>query len=149
MRSLLMFDLQTLFPIDNTIHQQNNKMKVQDVKKECLATVGLSIEFSNSEVNSIEKLLIEVDAAIEKAIGIQISTMKNFENGCHKLDVDADHIPTAIDLKALKKVQWLLYQLTRNNSSDLFNEAIREYESDIVSINNAVDPNGNHAPLVV
>ena len=73
MRSLFVFDLQTLFPIDNTIHQQNNKMKVQDVKKECLATVGLSIEFSNSEVNSIDRLLIDVNAAVEKANGCCIS----------------------------------------------------------------------------
>ena len=124
-------------------------MKVQDVKKECLATVGISVEFSNSEVHSIDRLLIDVDAAIDKAIDQQITMMKGSEGGCHKLDVDTSRIPVAIDLKALKKVQWLLYQLTRNSSSDLFNEAIREYESDIVSINNAVDPNGNHAPLVV
>lgn len=113
-------------------------MKIQDVKKECLATVGLSVEFSNSEINSIDRLLIDVDAAVEKAIDQQITMGKHFENGCHTINEKTDHVPAAIDLKSLKKVQWLLYQLTRNNSSDLFNEAIREYESDIASINNAV-----------
>ena len=112
-------------------------MKVQDVRKECSAIVGLSLEFSNSEVGCIDRLLWEVDAAVEKAINQQIGMMKPFENGCHLLDPE-DNVPAAIDLRALKKVQWLLYQMTRTNRCDLFNEANREYESEIKAINNSV-----------
>lgn len=114
-------------------------MKVQDVKKECLAVVGLSVEFSNSEVNSIDRLLIDVDAAVEKAIDQQITIGKHFEGGCHTLNDKTDTIPAAIDLKSLKKIQWLLYQLTRNNTSDLFNGAIHDYELDIAHINTAIE----------
>lgn len=112
-------------------------MKVQDVKKECSAIVGLSLEFSNSEVGCIDRLLWEVDTAIERAIQQQTSIMKNFEQGCHLLDFE-DDVPAAIDLRSLKKIQWLLYQMTRTNRSDLFNEANREYEAEINSINNSV-----------
>lgn len=112
-------------------------MKVQDVRKECSAIVGLSLEFSNSEIGCIDRLLWEVDAAVEKAINNQIATMKNFEQGCHLLDFE-DDVLAAIDLRSLKKIQWLLYQMTRTNRSDLFNEANREYEAEINSINNSV-----------
>ena len=43
-------------------------MKVQDVKKECLATVGLSVEFSNTEVSSLSHLLTNVSNAVEHGI---------------------------------------------------------------------------------
>ena len=112
-------------------------MKVQDIRKECSAIVGLSLEFSNSEIGCIDRLLWEVDAAVERAINQQISTMKHFEQGCHLLDFE-DDVPAAIDLRSLKKIQWLLYQMTRTNRSDLFNEANREYEAEISSINNSV-----------
>ena len=112
-------------------------MKVQDVKKECSAIVGLSLEFSNSEVGCISHLLWEVDAVIEKAINQQIEMMRSSEQGCHLLDFE-DNVPAAIDLRTLKKIQWLLYQMTRTNRCDLFNEANREYEAEISSINNSV-----------
>lgn len=112
-------------------------MKVQDVRKECSAIVGLSLEFSNSEVGCIDRLLWEVDAAVEQAINRQILAMEHSEQGCHLLDFE-DGVPAAIDLRALKKIQWLLCQMTRTNRSDLFNEANREYEAEINSINNSV-----------
>lgn len=112
-------------------------MKVQDIRKECSAIVGLSLEFSNSEVGCIDRLLWEVDSAIEKAINQQITMMKQFEQGTKPLDFE-DDVPAAIDLRALKKIQWLLYQMTRTTRCDLFNEANREYESEINSINNSV-----------
>jgi len=112
-------------------------MKVQDVRKECSAIVGLSLEFSNSEVGCIDRLLWEVDSAVEKAINQQITMMKGFEQGIKLLDFE-DDVPAAIDLRSLKKIQWLLYQMTRTNRCDLFNEANREYEAEITSINNSV-----------
>lgn len=112
-------------------------MKVQDVRKECSAVVGLSLEFSNSEVGCINHLLWEVDGVIEKAVDQQIKVMKSFEQGCHLLD-SKDNVPAAIDLRTLKKIQWLLYQMTRTNRCDLFNEADREYEAEINSINASV-----------
>lgn len=112
-------------------------MKVQDVRKECSAIVGLSLEFSNSEIGCIDRLLWEVDNAVNKAIDQQITMMKNFEQGTHPLDFE-DDVPAAIDLRSLKKIQWLLYQMTRVNRSDLFNEANREYEAEINCINNSV-----------
>lgn len=121
-------------------------MKVQDVRKECSAIVGLSLEFSNSEVGCIDHLRWEVDATVEKAINQQIKIMKNFEQGCHLLDFE-DNVSAAIDLRTLKKIQWLLYQMTRTNRSDLFNEANREYEAEINSINNSVNNSVSSAPI--
>ena len=112
-------------------------MKVQDVRKECSAIVGLSLEFSNSEVACIDRLLWDIDKAVDKAIDQQITTMKNFEQGCHLLDFE-DDVPAVINLRNLKKIQWLLTMMTRRNTSDLFNEANREYEAEINSINNSV-----------
>ena len=111
-------------------------MKVQDVKKECLATVGLSLEFSNSEVACIDRLLWSVNDAIDKAINQKIAELKS-NNALKEIDFE-DDVNVTIDLRSLKKIQWLLYQMTRTNRCDLFNEANREYESDITCINNAV-----------
>ena len=111
-------------------------MKVQDVKKECLATVGLSLEFSNSEVACIDRLLWSVDDAIDKAINQKIAELKS-NNAPKEIDFE-DDVNVTIDLRSLKKIQWLLYQMTRTNRCDLFNEANREYETEIVSINNTV-----------
>lgn len=106
-------------------------MKVQDVKKECAAIVGLSIEFSNSEVASIDRLLWTVDNCIEKAINTAVVAVKNTAK---EYDFN-DDVPAAIDLRSLKKIQWLLYQMTRLNRSDLFNYANRDYESELNAIN--------------
>ena len=114
-------------------------MKVQDVRKECTAVVGLSLEFSNSEVGCISHLLWEVNNAIERAVDQKIKMMQQFEQGCHPLDYK-DNVPVAIDLKALMKIKWLLYQMTRTDRCDLFNEANREYETEINSINNQCLP---------
>ena len=111
-------------------------MKVQDVKKECLATVGLSIEFSNSEVACIDRLLWSVNDAVDKAVSQKIAELKG-NNAPKELDFE-DDVDVTIDLRSLKKIQWLLYQMTRTNRCDLFNEANREYEAEIASINNTV-----------
>lgn len=112
-------------------------MKIQDVRKECSAIVGLSLEFSNSEVSCINRLLWEVNDAIEEAVDQEIKIMKGFEQGCHLLDFE-DNVPVTVDLRAMKKIQWLLYQMTRTDRCDLFNDANREYEAEINSINNSV-----------
>lgn len=112
-------------------------MKVQDIKKECSAIVGLSLEFSNSEVACIDRLLWEINMAIDKAINQQITIMRNYEGGCNLLDFE-DDVPAAIDLRNLKKIQWLLIMMTRRNMSDLFNQANREYEAEVALINNSV-----------
>lgn len=112
-------------------------MKVQDIRKECSAIVGLSLEFSNSEIACIDRLLWDIDKAVDNAINQQITTMKHFEQGCHLLDFE-DDVPAAIDLRNLKKIQWLLTMITRRNMSDLFNEANRQYEAEINCINNSV-----------
>lgn len=114
-------------------------MKVQDVRKECSAIVGLSLEFSNSEVGCISRLLWEIDSAIERAVNQQIEKMKISEQGCKPLDFE-DNVPVSVDLRAMKKIQWLLYQMTRTDRCDLFNEANREYEIEINSINNSIKP---------
>lgn len=109
-------------------------MKVQDVKKECLATIGLSVELSNSEIGSISRLLWTVDNAIEAGINQAIETAKPTGKQ-YGLE---DEIPVSINLRSLKKVQWLLVQLTRTNFSELFNEANREFEADVNSINHVI-----------
>lgn len=111
-------------------------MKVQDVKKECLATVGLSLEFSNSEVACIDRLLWSVNDAIDKGINQKIAELKS-NNDSKELDFE-DDVNVTIDLRSLKKIQWLLFQMTRTNCCNLFNEANCEYESEIVLINDAV-----------
>lgn len=107
-------------------------MKVQDVRKECLATVGLSVEFSNTEVNSLSHLLTTIDNAVEHGVEAAKSTAK--ENS--KQYGDNEKIECPIDLKSLKRIQWLLTQLTRNEASDLFKEADADYRTDLLHINN-------------
>ena len=46
-------------------------MKIQDVKRECTAIVGVSAEFSNSEIRSIDNLACKVGEAINKAVDQQ------------------------------------------------------------------------------
>lgn len=107
-------------------------MKVQDVKKECLATVGLSIEFSNSEVSSLSHLLKDVTDAvnttIETAHAIAAATSEQYDE-YHKLNAN-------IDLKSLKRIEWLLVQLTRRDTSGLFEAADADYRTELGFINN-------------
>jgi hypothetical protein len=107
-------------------------MKVQDVRKECLATIGLSIEFSNSEVSSLSHLLTTVNNAVEH--GIETAKSTAAKNG--KPYSDNEKIECPIDLKSLKRIQWLLTQLTRNETSGLFEQADADYRGDLSYINN-------------
>ena len=107
-------------------------MKVQDVKKECFATTGLSVEFSNSEVGSLSSLLWDVTHAIndsvERAHQMAATQQQQFKEG--------ESIPACIDLKSLKRVEWLLVQLTRRDMSGLFECADSDYRTDFGYINN-------------
>lgn len=107
-------------------------MKVQDVKKECLATTGLSVEFSNSEVGSLSSLLWNVSRAVEDSVErahqMAATQQQQFKEG--------EQIPATIDLKSLKRVEWLLIQLTRRDMSGLFDYADSDYRADCNHINN-------------
>lgn len=107
-------------------------MKIQEVKKECVAIVGLSVEFSNSEISSLSSLLSKVSDAIEKGI----ETNKLRAETTKELYDEKKDIPVVIDLKSLKRIEWLLTQLTKDDNSGLFNVADADYRSDVGFINN-------------
>lgn len=107
-------------------------MKIQDVKKECLAIVGLSIEFSNSEISSLSHLLTKVSDAIDKGVKTLHAQAKDTGRLCD----EKENIPVCIDLKSLKRMEWLLTQLTRNETSGLFESADADYRTEVGHINN-------------
>lgn len=108
-------------------------MKIQDVKKECLATVGLSIEFSNTEISSLSRLLMAVDNAVDCGIEAAKSAV---EQNLLKPYGDNENVDVTIDLKSLKRIQWLLTQMTRNETSGLFEQVDADYRTDLLHINN-------------
>ena len=117
-------------------------MKVQDITKECSATVGLSVELSISEAYEIGNLADSVENAIQDALKQQVEMMKGFEQGCHPLNPFADTIPVAINLDVLRKVHWLLNKMAKHGCSDLFAEAAEKHMDDIVAVNReALAPN--------
>ena len=112
-------------------------MKVQDVKKECLATVGLSIEFSNSEVDSVVSLVRDLDISIQKGISDlesftahtkQInSVFEQKDQGAHgRANINLDNATVTVDLKSLFRAFKLLDAISNHrafNSSGLFDGA--------------------------
>ena len=113
-------------------------MKIQDVKKECLATIGLSVEFSNSEIRSIDNLACKVGEAIDKAIDQQIKLMREFEGQTRPLKADEDNVPVVLDLKDVERIHWFLSLFDNTNSSSIFDEADKSLESTIRRINKEV-----------
>lgn len=114
-------------------------MKIQDVKKECLATIGLSVEFSNSEIRSIDSLACKVGEAIDKAIDQQIKLMREFEGQqARPLKADEDNVPVVLDLKDVERIHWFLSLFGKTNSSSIFDEADKSLESTIRRINKDV-----------
>ena len=124
-------------------------MKVQDVKKECLANVGLSIEFSNSEIDSIVRLIWDLNISIEKGYN-DLSNMvehtkqinSEFERADQgamgKVNLDPDKATVTVDLKTLVRCRWILNAITNKrakNPSSLFNQVDSEYSCVIKSIN--------------
>ena len=113
-------------------------MKIQDVKKECLATIGLSVEFSNSEIRSIDNLACKVGEAIDKAIDQQIKLMREFEGQARPLKEDEDNVPVVLDLKDVERIHWFLSLFDNTNSSSIFDEADKSAVSAIRRINEDV-----------
>jgi hypothetical protein len=124
-------------------------MKVQELKKECLASVGLSIEFSNSEIDSIVQLIMDLKLSIEKGYN-DLSEMVEHTNQINsefekadqgvmgKANIDPDKATVTVDLKTLVRCRWLLNKITNNradNPSSLFNQIDNEYSCMIKSIN--------------
>lgn len=121
-----------LLSIQHEFNLISHQMKIQEVKKECVAIVGLSVEFSNSEISSLSSLLSKVSDAIEKGI----ETNKLRAETTKELYDEKKDIPVVIDLKSLKRIEWLLTQLTKDDNSGLFNVADADYRSDVGFINN-------------
>ena len=124
-------------------------MKVQNVKKECLANVGLSIEFSNSEIDSIVRLIWDLNVSIEKGYN-DLSSMvdhtkqinSEFERADQgvmgKVNLDPDKATVTVDLKTLMRCRWILNAITNGrakNPSSLFDSVDSEYKTVIKSIN--------------
>lgn len=106
-------------------------MKIQDVTKECVAKTGLSVEFSNSEIGSLSKLLWVVTNAVEDSIArahqMAVTQQQQFK--------EDNNVPVNIDLKSLKRIEWLLTQLTRSETSGLFEQADADYKVELNFIN--------------
>lgn len=106
-------------------------MKVQDVKKECSAIVGLSIEFSNSEIDSIVSLVRDLDISIKKGFTdlnsmVCYSNQINSELGFDAERLDPDKATVTVDLKSLFRAFKLLDSITNGRAfkpSHLFDNA--------------------------
>lgn len=95
-------------------------MERKEIKKECLAVTGLSAEFSNSEVRSIEEVLRTVKHAVDKGFEEVENAVKNGTEA----EKSIDSTLVFIDLRTANRVKWLLTQLTHNSSnSHLFDAA--------------------------
>lgn len=126
-------------------------MKVQDVKKECLANVGLSIELSNSEVDSVVSLVRDLDISIQKGkadLASHVSHIKQIDSefaksedhgAFGKAQFNPDNATVTIDLKSLVRAFMLLDTITNNrafNSSHLFDAADNVLDTMLTKINN-------------
>ena len=133
-------------------------MKVQDVKKECLANVGLSIEFSNSEIDSITHVVLSLNETIERGCANLADHALNVNqinsemlaagaklNELHKFD-DPNKMTVSIDLKTLIRVAWLLDKITNYRAtkpSALFDEV----DCDIVNTVHKICGNSIQEPI--
>lgn len=111
-------------------------MKVQNVEKECVAKTGISVEFSNSEIDSIIRLVLRLDNAIEDKCREAHAFVEASETGT-KYE-ETDKIPVEISLKEAIRIAWLLDAITMNKAhkpSDLFNQADAGYLARIDDIN--------------
>lgn len=120
-------------------------MKVQDVKKDCTAVVGVSLEFSNSEISMIDKLVWQVENCVNRATETAIAVAKNAETPYD----DPEDVSVAIDLKSVQRILWLLSQVTRNEISYLFCSADSEADMSVQKINmkaGVIDPDQPEVP---
>ena len=110
-------------------------MKIQDVKKQCEATVGVSIEFSNREVSSIARVVWELDREIDKAVQQQISVFSHPMDDKVPLSVE-DNVIAYVDLKVLLKAAKLLHMMcSTREESNLFADSEMYYAGLIDEIN--------------
>jgi hypothetical protein len=110
-------------------------MKIQDVKRECTAIVGISAEFSNSEIRSIDNLACKVGEAIERAIDQQVTLVREFQGQARPLNVDEDNVPVVLDLRDVERIHWFLSLFDNTSSSSMFDEADKSLTADIHRIN--------------
>ena len=87
--------------IDNAILHNLNKsiMKVQVVERECMAKVGVSIEFSNSEIDSLIRIALKLDDKIEEQCKEAHAFIKSSETGVKYKE--SDELFVRVDLKTL------------------------------------------------
>lgn len=95
-------------------------MKIQIIEKECVAKVGLSVEFSNSECASIEKVADKLDSEIYAVVK---RATKQQEASDTIVPLKAEELFVHIDLETAMRINWLLGNFTRSKDSDLFNTA--------------------------
>ena len=111
-------------------------MKVQEVKRECTtATVGISVELSNTEINSMLceqwKLREAIDRGVEQAKSIAKASERQY-------DVEED-VPVSIPLRTLMRIDWFFSKIASSRMmSDLFGEAESWYQCELKNINTVV-----------
>lgn len=113
-------------------------MKVQDVEMNCLAKTGISVEFSNSEIDSITRLVLRLDKAIEDKCREAHAFVEASETG--ETYEETDKIPVEIRLKEAIRISWLLDAITMHRArkpGDLFDQADANYLAAINDINRA------------
>lgn len=97
-------------------------MKINVIEKQCLAKVGLSIEFSNSECSSIERVANAVNDSIVKAVEQSKTIVESGkEEGVRY--ADATKVPVVINLETATRIAWLLGNLVMSRESALFGSA--------------------------
>lgn len=97
-------------------------MKVNVIEKECMAIVGLAIEFSNSECSSIERVANTVNDSIIKAVEQSKTIVEHGkEEGVRY--ANATKVPVLIDLETATRIAWLLGNFVHNTGSALFANA--------------------------
>lgn len=116
-------------------------MKVQEVTREAtVAKTGISVEFSNSEIASIQRLTWTLDDAIEKGK----NTAKSIVETSNKPYDEKESIPVSVDLRTLLRVNWLLEAFSTRFESDIFDQADGLYACEVEEINESAKPNEVH-----
>ena len=108
-------------------------MKVEVIERECKASVGLSTELSNNEVDSVVELVKEVDKAIDNGV-----KQKKQASANKREYTENDSVTVGIELKTLVRIHWLLDNMTNNRShkaSGLFDAADVNYSETLCEIN--------------
>ena len=117
-------------------------MKVQEVTREAtVAKTGISVEFSNSEIASIQRLTWTLDNAIESGK----NTAKSIAKAANKPYDEKESIPVSVDLRTLMRVNWLLGAFSNRFESDIFDQADGWYACEMKEINESAKNDEVHA----